>query len=359
MKVLVTRTDRLGDLMLSLPVFEYLNRALPDWEVQALVAPTAVPLLENNPFVQGIWTWTDQDSDAAQAELMDRLKQEHFSAVIMLQYRRELARLLKGAGIKRRHGPWSRFSSWFLLNRGSWQGRAHSARHEMEQNLRLARHFLQGAAKEIPFPAPRLFLTEGQLEIGREFRREFGIEADKVVFLHPGSGGSALDWDSGRFAAVANALHRMAGFQVFLTGSRADREKIEPVRAALDFQVGDLVDRYPLREFLGVLAAGDYFVGPSTGPLHMAAALGLGTVGLFPPVATMSAGRWGQQGKYCRTITPAVRCPESRYCRGNSCPLFNCMDGIFERDVLGAVLELHGEKTAAALDRTAAGEEES
>lgn len=359
MKILVTRTDKLGDLVLSIPVFEYLQAAYSDLEIHALVAPVAIPLLENNPHLNGLWTWTDTDTEEEQSSLENRLRSEGFDAVIMLQYRRELAMLLNSAGIGRRYGPWSRLSSWFLLNRGIWQGRSQSSLHEMEQNLNLAKHFLGSRSRGKEFPEPALHLTEGQHDLGREFRSEYLVGDDKVVFLHPGSGGSALDWAPSRFAAVANTLARMEGFRVFITGSSADAPRVKEVAEGLDQEVSVLLDCYNLRDFLGVLWAGDYFVGPSTGPLHMAAALGLGTVGLYPPVPTMSPRRWGPQGKFTATVVPQVECPQRRLCSRERCRHYNCMNEVYERDVLGAVMDIHRKKTEAALVEDAAQEEES
>lgn len=359
MKILVTRTDKLGDLVLSIPVFEYLKLADPSLEVHALVAPSAVPLVENNPHLSGLWTWDENGSAEAEDELCQRLKAERFNAAIMLQYRRELALLLGRAGIGKRYGPWSRFSSWFLLNRGSRQARAHSRLHEMDQNLNLARRFLGSRSKGIEAPSADLFLTNGQLELGQDFRRQYFIGDDQVVFIHPGSGGSALDWSSRRFCAVANTLAALDGFRVFITGSAADTARVNEVIVGLADEVEVLLNRYNLRDFLGILSAGDYFVGPSTGPLHLAATLGLGTVGLYPPVLTMSPQRWGPRGKLTTTVVPGIECPARRVCSLERCEHFNCMDEVYEREVLGAVMELHRQKNQAAFSTDAVQEEES
>ena len=91
MKVLVTRTDRLGDLVLSLPVFADIKGRRPDWEVHAMVAPGSVPLVENDPHIDAVWTWSGTESAAEPADLTDRLRREEFDAAVMLQYRQELA----------------------------------------------------------------------------------------------------------------------------------------------------------------------------------------------------------------------------------------------------------------------------
>ena len=341
MKVLVARTDRLGDVVLSLPVFEFIKRARPDWQVHALVASGAMPLVENDPHVDAIWSSDGLPDD----RLAAGLAAERFDAVLLLLYRRELAALMRRIGIRRRIGPLSKWSSWLLLNRGVWQGRSRVKLHEWEYNLRLAEKLI---GRGTPYPEPRIHLAEIQREIGREFRRQEAPDAGTVVFVHPGSGGSALDWEPIRFAAVANALVADPGVRVFVTGSHQDRLLIDLVAPELLPEVTVIAERYQLREFLGVLTAGDLLIGPSTGPLHMAAALGSATVGLFPPVATMSSQRWGSRGSYSRSLEPDVSCPARRYCTEERCLLFNCMQGIYVSDVVAAARQVIRQRAAAA-----------
>ena len=327
MKILVARTDRLGDLVLSLPVFAAGKAARPDWEFHALVAPACAPLVEHDPAVAAVWTWSEVAGATADGQLVERLRAESFDAAVLLQFRAPLARLLKRAGIPRRHGPWSKPASWWLLNRGTRQHRSRGGRHEMDLNLDLLAR-LPGLGPLRP-EAPRLHLGEAQRELGRSFRRREAPDATTVAFVHPGSGGSALDWPAARFAALAGELAALPGWRVFVTGRGGDGRAVLAMQAAgLDPRVGILLDRYELREFLGVLAAGDVLVGPSTGPLHAAAALGLATVGLYPPVPAMSPHRWGPRGRWNRTLVPPVECPGRHACRLERCPLHNCLERV-------------------------------
>ena len=356
MKVLVTRTDRLGDVVLSLPVFTYIKRRRPDWEVHALVARGSAPLVENDPHIDAIWT----DTELASAKLADLLAREKFDAVLLLLYVREVAALCKRIGIPRRYGPWSKLSSWWYLNRGLRQARSRVEYHELEYNLQLASKLtgdkftgaqltgdqLTGAPGALP--EPRIELTEMQRELGRRFRLDETVGEDQaIVFIHPGSGGSALDWEPERFATVANRLAAEPDQRVYVTGSHHDRLFLDRLAPLLDPTVKVLAERYQLREFLGVLSAGDLLIGPSTGPLHMAAALGLATVGLFPPVSTMSPRRWGARGAYSRAVVPELTCPAKKYCIGERCLFYNCMQGLSVETVFAAARELLRECRAA------------
>ncbi|MEZ4387849.1 MAG: hypothetical protein R3D98_09780 [Candidatus Krumholzibacteriia bacterium] len=101
MKVLVARCDRLGDLVLSLPALAWLRRVRPDWEIHALVAPEAAPLVEHDPSVDAYYTWNLALTD----ERLPQLRAEGYDAAVVLQYQTSLARLLRDAGVRRRYGP--------------------------------------------------------------------------------------------------------------------------------------------------------------------------------------------------------------------------------------------------------------
>lgn len=329
MKVLVARCDRLGDLVLSLPVFAWLHGCKPDWEIHALVAPPAVPLIEHDPAIGAFYTWNAGPAD----ELAARLAEESYDAAILLQYRSELAWLLRRAGIRRRYGPWSKLSSWLLLNRGHWQRRSRRFRHERDFNCDLARPLVGRDGARVPVAAPRLHLSEAQRELGRLFRRQEAAGAEVLAFVHPGSGGSALDYPPASFARVANALAQQAGWRVYLTGSHRDRAAIDAMTEHLDSRIKVLVERFPLRDFLGVLSAGDLMIAPSTGPLHLAAALDLAVVGVYPPAPTIGPGRWGPLGRWVRVVTPPLGCPARRHCLLTGCLFYNCLETITPQSV--------------------------
>ncbi|MFT5233922.1 MAG: ADP-heptose:LPS heptosyltransferase [Candidatus Krumholzibacteriia bacterium] len=343
MKILVTRTDRLGDLVLSLPAMALLKKEQPAWEVHAMVAPLSVPLVENEPGLSRIWSWHEAMSAQEHDQLANELREANFDAVVMLFYRPGLARLLRSVGIDQRFGPLSKWSSWFLLNRGVRQNRSAGHRHEAHYNIELVQKVLDRHEQAISSPAsPQMHLSASQKMVARKFRTEHAGDGP-IVLIHPGSGGSALDWEPGHYAAVANDLATEPGAQVFITGAGSDAAVIGQMSNQLSPAVKILLDKYDLREFMSVLAAGDLFLGPSTGPLHMASALGVPTLGLFPPAPTMHPDRWGPlrpDNLPPRNLVPDLVCPARRACRKNKCEFYNCLETITVASVLQAAREL-------------------
>jgi ADP-heptose:LPS heptosyltransferase len=86
------------------------------------------------------------------------------------------------------------------------------------------------------------------------------------------------------------------------------------------------------------------FLGPSTGPLHLASALGLAAVGIYPPVPAMSPRRWGPRGRWNRVLVPEVACPGRHACRLERCPLYNCLDQVSVAAMLAAMRVVVGER---------------
>jgi ADP-heptose:LPS heptosyltransferase len=72
-------------------------------------------------------------------------------------------------------------------------------------------------------------------------------------------------------------------------------------------------------------------IAPSTGPLHIANALGVKTLGIYSPLKVQSTKRWRPFfgiAQASKTISPAVECPENVHCAGEKCPFYECMSKI-------------------------------
>ena len=164
---------------------------------------------------------------------------------------------------------------WYsvLANRRVYQHRREFSKHESEYNLGL----LAGLGLDPGPPAvPRLVLTHGEREWARLRLR--GLPPQRVV-VHPG-GFSTRRWRSQHYLELAQRLAR-EGCGVILTGSMADEKRVRdevPEATSMGSQVLDLMGQLTLRELMSVIGASQAVVSGSTGPAHVAAALGIPTV---------------------------------------------------------------------------------
>ncbi|RYG60440.1 hypothetical protein EON80_24710, partial [bacterium] len=180
----------------------------------------------------------------------------------------------------------------------------------------------------------------------------FDIEQPgRLIAIHPGMGGSALNWPENYYVDLARALLK-EGHTVLLTGGHLEAHLIERIQSELKDDSAKLITYTGIDpgstppKFLGVdyLAAlfheASVVVAPSTGPLHVAVALKKGVVSFYPPIRVQSALRWGPYttGEDSASIlVPEVYCGEDFKCRGPVCNYYPCMKTIQPRQALNEV----------------------
>ena len=291
--ILIVRNDKLGDLVLAIPLIRAVKAAFPETKLGLLVSDYAAPLLEKDPDVDLLFT-------TGQKDLSQKLRTEKFDTALVLWGTRKNAWTVFKAGVKRRYGINGRWFS-FLFNRRLSLRRSQGTRSEAEYNL----DYLRAMAAPVLEKAPRLTLEKkDEAHAASWLKKNLPAGKGPVVMMHPGSGGSAQNWDSQRYAALGNELVRRYKARLVLTGGPAEQALLEETSAQLHSQAAVLKQSLPLRAFAALLARADLFVSASTGPMHLAAAGGASTLSLFPPVRAMSPLRWGPRGNRHAVLTP-------------------------------------------------------
>jgi len=331
-KIIVFRTDRIGDLVLSFPVVEALKASLPEAQVDLFVNPYTVPVANLQRNVSTVVP----DAYSGLAALNEFLKSQQYDLAVHLFPVPRLALATFLAGIPVRVGTMYRYFSP-LYNRRVRLHRKKAGMHERDLNLKL----LEGIG--IP--------TEGAtvgLEIPERFHREIvdrlaakGIDAsgDAFVVVHPGSGDSSLNWPAEHFGRLGNQLLG-SGIPVVLTGGDRDRTVVDQARACMDGGGTDLCGELDLEQLAALYSAASLIVSNSTGPLHLADALGTKVIGIYSPYVSAAPHRWGPYGQPENVFVPdGDLCPR---CTRERCERYNCLSTILPETVFARALELLG-----------------
>ena len=293
---LVSRTDAIGDVVLTLPVCGRLKELFPGCRVVLIGRSYTTAVAAACPWVDGFLN-LDEVQLLSEPEQVAALRQLGAAAIIHVFPNKLLARLAQKARIPVRIGTRNRWQHWLTCNRLVALSRRHSPLHEAQLNLQLLRPL--GGASETPLPAvaPLVHLEapEPLAAIWEQLLAQRRLGQLNVI-LHPRSRGSAREWGLANFSQLARLLHQ-AGHRVFITGTAAEGEELaEWRRENAVFLAADLTGRLSLPQFIAFIAAADGLVAGSTGPLHLAAALGRHALGLYPPIRPMHPGRWGPLG---------------------------------------------------------------
>ena len=290
-RVLLVRNDRIGDLVLSLPAFEAVRRALPHAHITALVSRYAGPLLSGCRAVDELLV---DDPAETGWQLGRRLKKGNFDAAVILNTNTRNCLAVWRAGVPIRVS-WAHKPAGLLLgNRRMFLRRSHPPVHESEFALALVRRL--GIEAKLADLAPHLEIdTVTRERIAKRVRQDFG---DGPVFgVHPGNLKSAYNWPVSHYSALVGRLAQHGG--VMLTGSAAERPLLESIRNQLENKRRERVRLYSdlnVPELAAALAEQTALTASSTGPMHIAGVLGTPVVALFSPHPAHVPKKWAPLG---------------------------------------------------------------
>ncbi len=319
------RTDRMGDVILSTPVFEAIKSKYPESHLCVMVSSYAADVLKNNPHVDDVIIDDHERQGGGWRDLLRmarEIRRKQFDVAVLLRPTFRLALILFLARVRYRIGTGYR-AYQMLFNRKIYEHRKVNLRHETEYNLDLLRPL--GIAQQRI--RPRVYLAAEEERFASRMFDELGIDADDtVVLIHPGSGDSSLNLPAKRFAEAADRLAEELGAKIIITGTEKERGLVRLITDNMQQEAFDLVGRTDLRQLAAILGRCDAAVSNSTGPMHLGAAVGTPTVAVFCPIFAAGPIRWGPCGEGHEVILPPV--PVCFKCKPQSCPHYDCMEKI-------------------------------
>lgn len=221
MNILIIRNDKLGDFILSLPVFALLKKNLPNLTITALVPAYTSAIAESCDYIDKVLIDPGKNSGLrANFDLLKTIKQQNYDAVITLFSTTRIGFLTILARIPYRLAPATKLAQIFY-NHKLVQRRSRSEKPEYIYNLDLIHYFLkQQNIKEIQQPhTPYLEYSKDEVNLlHQQFLQQNKIpEKHKLIFLHAGSGGSANNLTPQQFAVLAKNLTSKNGRTIVIT----------------------------------------------------------------------------------------------------------------------------------------------
>lgn len=289
--IILSRTDNIGDVVLSLPMAALLKQAYPNAKIIFLARNYVRAVVEAYPHIDQFVS-SDELLAADDRAACQQLKALEADAIIHVFPNARLAKLAKQAKIRMRVGTSRRWYHLLHCNHRVNFSRAKSNAHEAQLNLKLL----------APFHCPDQYTLNDLAALGQLQAPALAdhlkalIDPNRIqLILHPLSNGHAREWPMAHYRALIEKLPNQ--FQIFITGSPAERERLaEPLLQHCP-QVEDVCGRLSLDDLVSLIAHSDILLAASTGPLHIAAACGIHAIGLFAPIKNIDAKRWGPVGK--------------------------------------------------------------
>lgn len=297
MKVIFIRIDKIGDLIATLPVDQLSwltsSQTVSKWVISkglGLIPKVASPpreFLEIDP----------KNPKQATKDLIEFLRSEKPDAVVVFYAPWWVSYACWRAGVPLRIARRSQWHSFLFFNRGLRQSRSLAEKHEADYNRELVEYGFQKPAEQTPF-------LKLEPKTQRHLFEKYELRSGEYFIVHPGMAGSAKNWPQSSYNILIEKLVN-AG-TVVITGTSGDDPFLTEIRPQWEKnpQVRWLQNKLTMEELMSLLKTARGVVAPSTGVIHLAAAMGTHCVGIYSPVKVHHPVRWGARGPNAISIVP-------------------------------------------------------
>ncbi|RKR85669.1 ADP-heptose:LPS heptosyltransferase [Mucilaginibacter gracilis] len=297
---LINRIDNIGDVILTLPVCIYLKLLYPDIKVTILARSYTKPVIDACPAIDNFIDFEELER-LPQNEQIANIKARNIDVILHTFNKTTIAKLAKQAGIPIRIGNTSKNSHFIYCNKLIRLSRGNSHLHEAQQMF-LFLHPL--GLTHIPtigtianyykdWYKPKDILTPNLAA---------NLKPGKFnLIVHTMSNGHGREWEMDKYAQLINQLP-LDKFNVLISGSEKEAVALNQWVKKLPPSVINLSGKLTLPQFMSLICNADGLLASGTGPLHMAAASGIHTLGLFPVSKSINALRWAPLGKKAEHI---------------------------------------------------------
>ena len=327
-RILVIKLDHLGDVLLATPVFSNLRRAYPNAELHALTGAWSRVVLEKHPDVNNVVEYnspafcrTGQPTSLRETfNLYRQLRRQKYDLIVEL---RSDWRTVWFAFLRFTPKRLSRAALQVANKLGFAQ---FSGTHETTRNLDVLRQ----AGIPTPVQTAIFSVTTEDKKWAFDFLATYQIDRQHpLIAIHPGSPIALKRWMPERYAELADWLIAQKRAQILYVGVKDEIPITTEIQALMRGESINIAGKTTLTQLASILHTCNVFIGNDSGPMHLAAAVGTQTVGLYGPG---DPTRFGPAGAKCQTIRRKSDCS----CLGTVCRYgkSGCMSEIQVADVI-------------------------
>jgi len=313
-RLLVIRTDRLGDMALTTAALKDLRTHFRHARITVLAPPAPLSLLENHPAVDHLVGLSGKRLPESLAGRLD----------LVVDFTPD--ETLLGALLARRtRAPW-RIGFRAAGREACFTLRGPRARRDLHV-VDLNRELLAALGVARRDSLPNLPVSDREKAEALARCSALGAASPRVV-VHPGARYPSQRWEEAAYAAVIGRLTERLGAACLLVGGPGEEEIVARIRALTP----DALPAGPLsmRQMVALLSIADLFLGNNSGPLHIAAALGVPTLSVLGPTDPV---RFLPCGPFDHVVRRPIACAP---CNRGACWHHTCLVSIEPEEVARA-----------------------
>jgi heptosyltransferase II len=269
-RILIVRTDRIGDVLLSTPVIQALRKKFPQAYISMMVSPQARDILEGNFYLDEVIVYDKDGKHKGVIGLFKfagKLKKKKFDLAIILHPTNRMHLLTFLAGIPKRLGYNRKFG--FLLNLRKEHTKQLGLKHEAEYNLELLSDLgLNGNPKDLFMP-----IRDDSEQYVKELFRRAGIkETDKLLAINPGASCPSKLWPVESFVQVCEKLASRYNFKILILAGPREMHLANKIAADPEIKgkIINFAGKTSVSQLASILKRCVLFISNDSGPVHIA-----------------------------------------------------------------------------------------
>ncbi len=331
LKIMVVRADRIGDLVLSTPSFAALRQRFPNAYISLIVRTVTKDLVVENPMIDEVIDFDHNMPIANKIRFLLNRKHSRYDLAIVLHSTFWWCLLTYISGAVCRIGYKGKGGGFLLTN--PIPPRKGDDKHELENTLNIVRFVGADVKEKLPY----VCVTRKGEDYAKNFFDDNCIgDFDTIVAIHPGARQEYIRWQKEGFAALADMIIEKYAFRILVIGGASEKSLVRDVhRRIKDKKFVVSACDMTLTELVSLIKRCALFVGNSTGPMHIAAALGVPVVAIFGSIhPSDSYNKWGPWGEGHIVVSKNLNCYD---CHPSDCENMDCMRLIEPEEVMCAV----------------------
>ena len=319
-RILIVLLGAIGDVTRALPLLTRLRRAYPQAHIAWAVEPAAVALLDYHPALDEVLLYQRGRGFRAFLPFLRTVRDYHFDLVLDLQ------RHLKSGLVS----LWSRAPVRLGFHRtntkeGNWLFNTQTIEAIPDFSLKLGQYLKFADALGLPD-------DEVCFDLRLRPQEEQQVETLLAGTPHPfaafflGSRWPSRFWFPQATAEVAHTLQQEYGMGVVLVGGPSEVTFARQVSEATGLAVTNLSGKTSLRDLIGIFSRARFALGPDSGPMHIAAAVGIPVISLWGATSPIRSSPWRSETFVIRgeaACSPCYvrHCPIGRACMQRITPV--------------------------------------
>lgn len=329
-KILIRGPNWVGDSVLAIPAMKAVRARFPETEITLMVRPWVAGIFKDAPFIDHLWSEPRPAGIAEWIRVTGTIRKGRFDLALLLPNSFESAVMTFLGRVPQRVGYATDGRGWLLTNSLKPASEKH---HQVQYYLALA----SALSAEITQPSISIEANDEEKAAAARLLASEGIPLGRrYLVLNPGAAyGSAKRWSEEGFAAAGDILAGEMDMDAVIVGSEVERSLAESIKSRMQCRVAVLAGRTSLETLVGVISGSSLMLTNDSGPMHIAAALGIPTVAIFGATDDRVTGPWSPRA---RVVREAVECSP---CMLRECPIdHRCMTRVSAEAVCRAAREI-------------------